>query len=120
MQYFRIEMAVIITTSTHCPERIQVSDAPDFVGWLALLLSHDYATAISVAAHVLTFRKIMNRFIAPQLGRPALVVFLSLMSAIVQPVAAADDVLVRPKILIVDPSLPRAQAESQILAARRY
>lgn len=44
----------------------------------------------------------------------------SLSATMSTPAVAAEPALVQPKVLIVDPSLPKAQAQAQILAARRY
>ncbi|MHC8380845.1 ester cyclase [Pseudomonas sp. LB3P14] len=46
--------------------------------------------------------------------------FTLLITAAVPPAFAATDLLVQPQSVIVDHSLPRAQVEAQILAARRY
>jgi len=47
-------------------------------------------------------------------------VLLLLPFVIVAPSNAAEDALVQPATKIIDPSLPKAQVDEQVLAARRY
>jgi predicted ester cyclase len=63
----------------------------------------------------------MSTLSAFQARVAAIALAASLSAGIAAPAAAATEpTLVKPQTLIVDPSLPKAQADAQILAARRY
>lgn len=62
----------------------------------------------------------MSRVPVVRLTRARCWLLTSLITVAVPPAFAATDPLIQPRTVIIDHSLPKAQVDAQILAARRY